>query len=214
MDTAGQQHHEQLCAHRRRCAAAVAHRNLTLGGAPARATAALSPDLQKKVRLATFEILIKKPTRDALTYEKPPPLELIPFTERNDAYWPVGTAFAIAPDTLVTAAHLLVLGVGSRFGVPGIRDSAGRVYTIDRVLKFSMHEDYAVFTVSGTPAATPFATSAAAAGDDPVFAVGNALGEGVVIRDGLLISLTPTGQAPCSRSRSRTCSRSSPRRSG
>jgi serine protease Do len=169
---------------------------LALIGAPVpvRATAALTPELQRQVRVATFEVVIKKPAKDSVTYEKPLPLELIPFTERNDAYWPVGTAFAIGPDRFVTAAHVLVLGVGSQFGVPGIRDNTGKVYTIDRVLKFSMHEDYAVFTVSGSPSATPFATNGAAAVDDPVFAVGNALGEGVVIRDGLLTSLTPEPQ--------------------
>jgi hypothetical protein len=45
--------------------------------------------------------------------------------------------------------------------------------------------------VSGTPPAATLATSTQSAVDDPVFAVGNALGEGVVIRDGLLTSLTP-----------------------
>jgi hypothetical protein len=170
--------------------------SLLLGAAtaPARASSALTAELQKRVRVATFEVVIRKPTRDSVTYEKPLPLELIPFSERNDAYWPVGTAFAIAPDEFVTAAHVLIVGVGSQFGLPGIRDSQGKVYTVERVLKFSMHEDYAVFTVSAAPAATPLATSTAAAVDDPVFAVGNALGEGVVIRDGLLTSLTPEPQ--------------------
>ena len=62
------------------------------------------------------------------------------------------------------------------------------------MLKYSNHEDFVVFTVSGAPAVTPLATNTAAALDDPVFAVGNALGEGIVIRDGLLTSLTPEAQ--------------------
>jgi serine protease Do len=156
--------------------------------------AALTAELQKQVRAATFEVVIRKPTKDLVTYEKPLPLELIPFTERNDAYWPVGTAFAIGPNTFVTAAHVLVAGVGSQFGVPGIRDPDGKVYTVDRVQKFALHEDFVVFTVSGTPTVTPFVVSTAVAIDDTVFAVGNALGEGVVIRDGLLTSLTPEAQ--------------------
>jgi hypothetical protein len=156
--------------------------------------AALTAELQKQVRAATFEVVIRKPTSDSVTYEKPLPLELIPYTERIDTYWPVGTAFAIGPNAFVTAAHVMVLGVGSQFGVPGIRDGHGNVYPIDRVLEFALHEDFAVFTVSGTPAVKPFRTSAAPAIDDTVFAVGNALGEGVVIRDGLLTSLTPEAQ--------------------
>ncbi|HEY8053037.1 MAG TPA: serine protease [Steroidobacteraceae bacterium] len=166
---------------------------LTTAPVPAGA-AALTPELQKHVRSATFEVVIRKPVKDTVTYEKPLPLELIPFTERNDAYWPIGTAFAIAPDTFVTAAHVFGVGVGSQFGLPGIRDSTGKVYPIDRVIKYSLHEDFAVFTVSGGAAVTPFATSTAVAVDDPIFAVGNALGEGVVIRDGLLTSQTPEPQ--------------------
>ena len=123
---------------------------LILTAAPVSAgAAALTPELQKHVRGATFEVVIRKPVKDTVTYEKPLPLELIPFTERNDAYWPIGTAFAIAPDTFVTAAHVFGAGVGSQFGLPGIRDSAGKVYPIDRVIKYSLHEDFAVFTVSG-----------------------------------------------------------------
>src|SRR5215469_12446288 len=147
--------------------------------------AALTAELQKQVRAATFEIVIRKPTADSVTYEKPLPLELIPYNERTDAYWPVGTAFAIGPNLFVTAAHVMVLGVGSQFGVPGIRDGNGNVYPVDRVLKFALHEDLVVFTVSRPPAVRPFQTSAIPAIDATVFAVGNALGEGVVIRDGL-----------------------------
>src|SRR5215831_1445401 len=73
--------------------------------------AALTAELQKHVRAATFEVVIRKPTTDSVTYEKPLPLELMPYTERTDNYWPVGTAFAIAPNAFVTAAHVMVLGV-------------------------------------------------------------------------------------------------------
>src|SRR5271170_3046358 len=126
---------------------------LLMASTPAvvRAADTLTPQLQKQLRVATFEIVIKKPLKDLLTYEKPLPLELVPFSERNDAYWPVGSAFAIAPHTFVTAAHVIIAGVGSQFGVPGIRDSQGKVYVIDRILKFAMHEDFVVFTVNGAP---------------------------------------------------------------
>ena len=90
------------------------------------AAAALTAEQQKQSRAATFEVVIRKPVKDLVSYEKPLPLELIPFTERNDAYWPIGTAFAIGPNTFVTAAHVLVAGVGSQFGVPSIRDPDGR----------------------------------------------------------------------------------------
>ena len=158
------------------------------------AAAPLTGELQKQVRAATFEVVLKKPEKDTLTYEKPLPLELIPFRERNDKYRSVGTAFAITPSTFVTAAHVIGIGITSQFGAVSIRDSDGNVYPVDRILKYSNHEDFVVFTVSGAPAVTPLATNTAAAVDDPVFAVGNALGEGIVIRDGLLTSFTPEAQ--------------------
>ncbi len=157
------------------------------------AAATSAPEVQRHVRSATFEVVVKKPQKDAVTYEKPLPLELIPFVERNDAYWPIGTAFAIAPNTFATAGHVMLATVGSQFGTPGIRDAEGKVYPVERVLKFAAHEDFAVFTVSGTTAA-PFESNTSPTLDSPVFAVGNALGEGVVVRDGLLTSFTPEAQ--------------------
>jgi serine protease Do len=156
--------------------------------------AALTPELQKKVQAATFEVVVKKPDKDTLTYEKPLPLELIPYAERTDAYRSIGTAFAIAPDTFVTAAHVITAGVGSQGGLPAIRATDGKVYAIARVMKFAAHEDFAEFTVSGTLAVVPFETNTEPVVDEPIFAVGNALGEGVVIRDGLLTSRTPEQQ--------------------
>lgn len=164
---------------------------LAASGAADAGSASLTGELQKQVRGATFEVVLRKPEKDNVTYEKPLPLELMPFQERNDKYWSIGTAFAIGANEFVTAGHVLIAAVSSQFGVPAIRDSAGNVYPLERVLKYHNHEDFAVFSVSGAPSVTPLPTDTHASVDDAVFAVGNALGEGVVIRDGLLTSLTP-----------------------
>jgi len=156
--------------------------------------ATLTADMQKAVRAATFEVVLHKQDADSLSYEKPPPLDLIPFVIRSDHYWSIGTAFAIGPRTYVSAAHVLAAAVGSQFGAPSLRDSAGHVYPVDQVLKFSLHEDFAVFTLTGAPDAVALPTNAEPKIDDTVFAAGNALGEGVVVRDGLLTSETPEAQ--------------------
>jgi hypothetical protein len=150
--------------------------------------------MQQAVRIATFEVVVPKVTPDPLTYEKPLPLELVPFVVRRDLFWSIGTAFAVGPTTYVTAAHVLLPTISSEFGAPGIRDGAGHVYVIDRILGCSAHQDFVVFTVSGAPPAAPLPTSTDHRVDSVVFAVGNALGEGVVIRDGLLTSETPEPQ--------------------
>ena len=156
--------------------------------------AALTPESQKAVRAATFEVVLRKLDTDLLRYEKSLPLELVPYSIRSDHYWSIGTAFAIGPNTYVSAAHVLLATIGSQFGAPALRDGAGKAYPVDQILKFSAHEDFIVFTVSGAPAATPLATTPEHKIDDVVFAVGNALGEGVVVRDGLLTSETPEDQ--------------------
>jgi len=78
---------------------------------------------------------MKKPEKDPLTYEKPLPLELLPYMERTDAYQSVGTAFALGNNTYVTAAHVLLAGIDSQYGSPSLRRADGSVYTIDRILK-------------------------------------------------------------------------------
>ena len=139
----------------RRSVLAAAFLLLTTAALPPFAGAApASAELQKKVRAATFEVVMRKPEKDTLSYEKALPLELIPYTERTDKYFSVGTAFAVAPGTFVSAGHVILSGLGSQFGPPALRDSGGNVYPVDRVLKFSLHEDFVVFTVSKGPAAS------------------------------------------------------------
>jgi S1-C subfamily serine protease len=153
-----------------------------------------TPQVEKSVRAATFEVVMRKLNSELLSYERPLPLEQIPYVIRSDRYWSIGTAFAIGPDTYVSAGHVFLVAVGSQFGAPALRDSSGHVYPVDKILKFSAHQDFVVFTISGAPAAVPLTTTRERKLDDVVFAVGNALGEGVVIRDGLLTSETPENQ--------------------
>ncbi len=158
------------------------------------ANAVVSPEMQQAIRAATFEVVLKKPEVDPLTYEKPLPLDLLPFVERNDAYRSIGTAFALGHNAYVTAAHVFVAGVNSQYGPPLLRGSDNKVHSIDHILKFSLHEDLVVFSLIDDPAPKGFEVNRAPKIDDTVLAVGNALGEGIVIRDGLFTSETPEEQ--------------------
>jgi TonB family protein len=153
-----------------------------------------TPELQRAIRSSTFEVVMKKPDADPLTYEKPLPLDLLPYSERTDAYRSVGTAFALGQNRYVTAAHVLLAGAGSQYGAPALRGADGAVHEIDQILKFSAHQDFVLFSLKDAPDPPGFAVGDPARVDDPVMAVGNALGDGIVIRDGLYTSSTPEQQ--------------------
>lgn len=160
---------------------------------PARA-GGLDPALLPAVQADTFEVVIPKPVDDPLSYEKPLPLDLLPYQFRNDKYFSIGTAFALGKGRYVTAAHVLNVGIGSLWGEPAIRDAAGKVHAIDTIVKYSLAEDFVVFTLADDLAAPGLPVDRQPALNQAVYAVGNALGTGVVIRDGLYTSDTPEEQ--------------------
>ncbi len=150
----------------------------------------LDSSVQKRLREGTFEVVLGKPETDPLRYEKPLPLDLLPFAERTGKYRSIGTAFAIGHGRFVTAGHVVAAGCGSQSGPMAIRDSSDKVYLVDKIIKYSLEEDYAVFTVVDAPRVTALETRDRPALGEAVFAVGNAYGEGIVIRDGLYTSDT------------------------
>ena len=168
---------------------------LCLGGLASAHAASLDVSVLPGIQAATFEVVAAKPLTDPLTYEKPLPLELLPFQERNDKYFSIGTAFALGNNRYVTAGHVLQVGIGSLWGAPALRDASGHVYAIDKIEKFSLQQDFVVFSLVDPPAhAAALAVNTSPALNEVVYAVGNALGTGVVIRDGLYTSDTPEDQ--------------------
>src|SRR3984957_10517626 len=124
-------------------ALAVALSWISLPGAAI--SAELDASVRQQIRSATYEVVQLKPPEGGVTYERPLPMELMPYQQRTDLYRSVGTAFAVGPNRYVTAGHVVALGVGSQFGPPALRDASGKVFPIDRVLEYSEHEDFVVF---------------------------------------------------------------------
>ena len=167
---------------------------LSLAAIGAAQAASLDPAVLPQIQAATFEVVQAKPTVDPLTYEKPLPLDLLPYQERSDKYYSIGTAFAIGQNRYVTAGHVLLAGVGSLWGPPALRDSKGQVYAIDKIEQFSLRKDFVVFSLAAQPGTAALTLDTKPALNQVVYAVGNALGTGVVIRDGLYTSDTPEQQ--------------------
>ncbi|HEX5353198.1 MAG TPA: trypsin-like peptidase domain-containing protein [Rhodanobacteraceae bacterium] len=159
----------------------------------AHADTTLNPSLLPGIQAATFEVVAAKP-KDTLSYEKPLPMDLVPYQERTDKYYSIGTAFAIGPNRYVTAGHVLMVGYQSLWGPPELRDASGKVYAIDKIEKFALRRDFVVFSLKDPPKVTPLAVDTRPALNQVVYSVGNALGTGVVIRSGLYTSNTPEAQ--------------------
>lgn len=158
------------------------------------AAVSLDPALLPSIQQATFEVVAAKPDEAGTKYDKPLPMDLLPFQERNDKYYSIGTAFSIGNGRYVTAAHVLMSGLDSLWGQPALRDSQGKVYAIDKVHKFSLERDFVVFSLLDAPRHDPLPLQAGTKPGQTVFTVGNAYGTGIVVRDGLYTSDTPEAQ--------------------
>lgn len=144
-----------------------------------------------RIHNSVYEVIVPKPSEESVTYEKPLPLDLLPFIIRNDKYYSIGTAFAVSPTHFITAAHVMGLGVRSQFKEIFIRDTHGNIFHIDKIVKFSSRRDFAVFTVQGRLSSDHLDLNPDSQVNEKVYAVGNALGQGIIIRDGLYTSNTP-----------------------
>lgn len=166
---------------------------------------AVAPDsadplvMKDYIRKNCFEVVILKNETDSLTYEKPLDFEQQNYRVRTDKYIPIGTAFAIGSETLVTAAHVLDLTEKSlvyRQHFIRVRTSENgteteRIYPVDRILAFSNNRDYCVFTAKGLTLDDWFEIENTAEFNKTIYTAGNAYGEGIIIRDGVLLDQQP-----------------------
>jgi hypothetical protein len=155
----------------------------------------LSPQAFETVSNAVLEVVVPKPAKDSLKYEKPLPMDLIPYAVRNDKYYSIGTAFAISPTQFVTASHVMLIGSESQYSDVCLRDKAGKIYQIDKILKYSLDRDFVVFSLKNMTMKRFLPVSTSPQVNQKVFAVGNALAQGIIIRDGLYTSNTPEEEA-------------------
>ncbi len=155
----------------------------------------LSSEALDMVSNAVLEVVVPKPETDSLKYERPLPMDLLPYAVRTDKYYSIGTAFAISPSQFVSAAHVMFLGTGSQFGDVFLRDKEGKIYHIDKIIKYSRNRDFVVFSLKKGSAKHALPVNTAPLVNQKVYAVGNALSQGIIIRDGLYTSTTPEEEA-------------------
>jgi len=150
----------------------------------------LNAELIKLVNDAVFEVVLEKPVDDPIVYEKEIDWKLVPFAVRNDKYYSIGTAFAISKTELITAFHVIEL-LEDNYDKYFVRDSKGNIYEVDMITGGSKEKDYLIFTVKEKTFDKVFQFEKKFNIGDPVFSIGNALGEGIIIRDGLVLGTIP-----------------------
>ena len=152
----------------------------------------LSSQVKNLVKDAVFEVVVEKPVNDPVVYEKSLNWDKVPYAIRNDKYYSIGTAFAISKTELITAYHVMNLGMGSTILTKyAVRGSDGNVYELDKVTGGSKEKDYLIVTLKGKTFNSFFQFERNYKISDPVFSIGNALGEGIVERSGLILGTIP-----------------------
>jgi serine protease Do len=138
-----------------------------------------------------FEVVILKPEKDSLSYEKMLPLDKIPYSIRKDLYYSIGTAFTVSKGEFISASHVFDFEIKTQSKNFYIRDKKGNVYELDKILYYDNFRDFVKFTVKDYTNDKVLTTNTSPIVNDTVFAVGNAFGEGIIIRNGVYTSKTP-----------------------
>lgn len=158
--------------------------------------AVIENQILTKVRAAVFEVVVDKYEDTNITYERDLPMDRIAFSIRNDKYTPLGTAFLLEDGTFLSASHVFNLYGDSIIQNYYIRDDEGKTYKIDQITSLSNRRDYISFTVPSYKQKKDqgLKINETVAMNTNIFSVGNALGEGIIIRNGLLTSQTYENQ--------------------
>ena len=151
----------------------------------------LSPENIAVLRESVFEVVVPRLEKDFVTYKKKLPFHNLTFKERTDPYLSIGSAFTVGDNAYITAAHVLSLEGKTQHPATFIRDASGATYKIKDILDYSYSKDFVKFSVENNPESLPLPLNTRPSLDSKVYAIGNALGEGVVTREGLLVSRTP-----------------------
>ncbi|WP_461248063.1 S1 family peptidase, partial [Treponema sp. R6D11] len=147
----------------------------------------LNAKILNLARNAVFEVVVEKPADEQIEYEEEINWDYVPFHIRNDKYYSIGTAFAVSKTELMTAFHVIDDECDNYF----VRDSQKNIYEVDMITGGSKEKDYLIFTVKGKTFDKYFQFERKYNIGDQVFSIGNAYGEGIVIRDGLVLGEIP-----------------------
>jgi serine protease Do len=157
-----------------------------------RKTGALSEsDLMQYVDTGIFEVVFPKVEDSFVTYEKALPVEKLPFKDRNDKYVSIGTAFFIEGGVFASASHVFDPDHSRPERSYFLRNARGEVFKITEVVGLSSHQDIILFKTETLPSdVSPLKLQRETRVGETVYTAGNAHGEGLALRSGVLSSYT------------------------
>lgn len=148
--------------------------------------------LMKEVQAGIFEVVYPKAEDSFVVYEKPLPVEKLSFRDRTDKYVSIGTAFYIGNGDFVSASHVFEPDRKNPDRDYFLRSSDGQVYKMGDVTKVSGNKDLFVFKMLEEPKKLRALTlQKESQVGDAVYTAGNAHGEGLSLRSGVVSSFTP-----------------------
>lgn len=145
-------------------------------------------DLSKIIEDTVFEVVQLKIDHNFAKFEKPLPLDLLPYSIRTDKYVSIGTAFETSGGKFISAAHVIDLKNPGYNDQYFIRDRKNNIFELASVEGYSINRDYIIFTVKGRKPSQGIKIAQEYTTNQKIYTVGNAQGEGVVVREGLLTS--------------------------
>ena len=152
----------------------------------------LSKKIIKKIYPGIVEVVIPKVEDKDIVYERPLPFDRQDFHIRNDKFHSIGTAFFIGPKKLLSAAHVFGLDQHNQNSKFFVRNKDGKVFKVKNIFRYSQYRDLIEFDLESYPKNYNVlqSTNKVEIGD-MVYAVGNALGQGISTRGGQLSNFTP-----------------------
>ena len=149
-------------------------------------------EIYQNTKNSIFEVVAPLPEDNFIKYEKPLPVDKLPYRQRNEKFASMGTAFAIGLNKFVSAAHVFNLQIKNQWGYYALRDQEGNIFKIKNITKYSTYRDIVEFDIENwSEKIKPLALNVQSEIADTVYVVGNAFGEGISFRLGQLSVYSP-----------------------
>lgn len=153
--------------------------------------ARLTDEVLQKISPNIFEVVAKKAGEGNTEYLFPPAFEKMNPVIRDDPYAIMGTAFLMNDGFFYSSCKAFKLLTGTQYSSFALRDGNGNVFSIEKIESFSTSRDYIKFSVKDfKPEENQKGLKKAGKinQNTPVFAASRELGDGLVIRGGIIPS--------------------------